>query len=166
MIKLFCVDCDGCLTDGRYLTTENGVIAKQFNTRDFMGMKLLSNAGIKVAIITSAIDEVITLQCERAQEYGGHIRIFKGLENKLKTIEDTFVPHKYSWDEISYIGDDVLDIELLKMAGLAACPNDAHSSVLEVVNNKPDGIVLAANGGAGCVRELSDFLLTLMEFSK
>lgn len=185
MIKLFLSDVDATLTDGIYHTSEQGVISKNFYTRDFHGMWMLNQTGVEVGIITVANDHVITQQCNRGAKYA---KVMKGVEDKLAYVTDEFVlkcdmceegdpyrieyPHrKYSWDEIAFIGDDIIDAELLKTVGLAACPLDAADEIQAIVADRSDsqegeGFRSGYPGGRGCVREFADFVLLINKAEK
>lgn len=172
MIKLFLVDVDATLTDGNYLVAEDGSLSKNFFSRDFHGMYLLNEVGVEVAIITTSRDHVIKRQCSRSAEY---ITILTDVHDKLSTVTKLIRPvgkeklirpnllwdEGFLWDEVSYIGDDVIDLHLLDMVGLAACPANAHDAVKSLIYERKDGIVLSKNGGCGCVREFADMVLSL-----
>jgi len=163
MIKLFICDVDGTLTDGICHTTEAGEISKNFYTRDFHGLWMLNEAGVKICIITAAGDDVIDKQCSRGAKYA---HVIKRSKDKLNDIYEKFVENgPFHWPEISYIGDDVFDVELLYEVGLACCPSDADSAVLEVLEDCKNadrlGEVFVSRfpGGKGCVREFADYVL-------
>ena len=158
MIKLFLSDVDGTLTDGIYHTTEEGTISKNFYTRDFHGMWMLDQAGVEVGIITVANDDVIVHQCDRGAKYA---TVMKGAKDKRAHIKSEYVDSgRFSWDEIAFIGDDIVDTELLKAVGLSACPCDAVEEILDTVEIK-DGFVSNQQGGKGCVREFAEIVLLL-----
>lgn len=163
-IKLFVCDIDGTLTDGIYHTTESGEISKNFFTRDFHGLWMLSKAGVKVCIITAASDDVIDWQCRRGAKYAD---VIKGTKDKLASIHDKYVDDlksttRFAWDEICYIGDDVFDVELLNKVGFAACPADADGVVLKKIREKKsDGFVSPFPGGKGCVRDFAEYVLEI-----
>ncbi len=167
MIKLFLIDCDGTLTDGIYHTTEKGEISKNFFTRDFHGMKMLSDVGVKISIITAASDYVIAHQCRRAAKYAS---VNRGIKSKVGFVAATYVDIsdanridglKFAWDEIAFIGDDVFDIELMKSVGLCACPLDADLEVLSLIENQDDGFRSSFPGGKGCVREFAEYVFNM-----
>lgn len=159
MIKLFLTDLDGCLTDGTYMVfSGKDGIAKQFYSRDFHGLKLLSEQGVSIGVVTLASSSVIDQQISRICV---PIDVYSKCEDKFKLVEDTFVKKGLvKWSEIAYIGDDVIDLELLSAVGLPACPADAHKTVIENILSAKDGIVTANGGGRGCVREIVDLILS------
>ncbi len=165
MIKLFLTDVDGCLTDGVYQMTEEGRVAKNFYSRDFHGLFLLHESGVKIAAITTSKDFVIIKQCERAAKY---VKLYTGVKDKVKIFQDE-ICKDYSnislrIPEIAFMGDDIVDLPLLKLlgreGGLPTCPADAGYEVLEYVRHEAEnGYVSEYSGGRGCVREVVDFIL-------
>ncbi|MDE3059219.1 MAG: HAD-IIIA family hydrolase [Bacteroidota bacterium] len=151
-IKLFATDVDGVLTDGGMYYSENGTELKKFNTRDGMGMVLLRNAGISIAIITSEDTEVVRRRAEKLQVKD----LIQGAKDKVAAMEKLLARRSLAWNEIAYIGDDVNDTELLKRVGFAATPADGierNKAIAHYVTKK--------KGGEGCVREVCDLLLQL-----
>lgn len=150
-IKFFATDVDGTMTDGCMYYIENGLEVKKFNFRDGMGFKLLREANIKTAILTSESTDIVRKRANKLQvDY-----LLMGTWEKLKFVENICKKEKISLDEVAYIGDDINDIELLKAVGLKACPNDAVQKVKEVENI----IILNNNGGFGAVREFIEIAL-------
>lgn len=157
MIKLFFTDLDGCLTDGGYYTFEDGYLAKKFYCRDFHGFSLLDSVGIKCGIVSTASDVCIEHRISALPfQFLGHFKV----KDKYNFVKSQYIDTgQYKWEDISYIGDDVFDIRLLKHVGIAACPQDADPQVLKYVENRADGYVLSSKGGQGCVRELCNIVL-------
>lgn len=150
-IKFFATDVDGTMTDGCMYYIENGLEVKKFNFKDGMGFKLLREANIKTAILTSESTDIVRKRANKLQvDY-----LLMGTWEKLKFVENICKKEKISLDEVAYIGDDINDIELLKAVGLKACPNDAVQKVKEVENI----IILNNNGGFGAVREFIEITL-------
>lgn len=151
-IKLLATDVDGVLTDGGMYYSESGSAFKKFNVRDGMGMVLLRNAGIHIAIITSEDSEIVRRRAETLQVSD----LFQGTKDKVATMEKLLKRHALLWDEVAYIGDDVNDHELLKRVGFAVTPADGieeNKAIAHYVTKK--------KGGKGCVREVCDLLLEL-----
>ena len=153
-IKLFISDVDGVLTDGGMYYSENGDELKKFNAKDGMAFQLLREAGIKTAIITSENTKIVERRAKKLNidfviqgEKGG---------GKLTAAQAICKDLNISIDETAYIGDDINCVELLKNAGIAACPADAIQEIKHI-----SGIMnLKTNGGAGCVREFVDYMLS------
>lgn len=149
-IKMFLTDCDGCLTDGGMYYSEFGDELKKFNTRDGMGFSMLKDKGILVGIITS---ENVKLNFNRAQKLGLDI-LEVGCKDKAEVIKKLCEKYQINLDEVVYIGDDINDLEALKLVGLSCCPNDA----VEKVKNVCD-VIANAKGGNGVIREIADLII-------
>lgn len=150
-IKLLISDVDGVLTDaGMYYSTD-GHELKKFNTRDGKGIELVKQAGIKVMLLTAEDIEVVKNRAEKLKvDY-----LYMGIKDKRRFLEHFFEQNQeYSFESTAYIGDDINDLDCLKLAGLSASPRDAHLSVLKEVD-----YICNTNGGQGCVRELCDYIL-------
>ncbi|WP_207507229.1 KdsC family phosphatase [Telluribacter humicola] len=152
-IKLFLTDVDGVLTDGGMYYTESGDEFKKFNTRDGMGFELLRKAGIKTGIITSENTQIVARRAAKIKADYLHQGQRDG--GKLAAALEICKQEGISLQEVAYIGDDLNCIELLKKAGLAACPADAVAQVKAL----PNIHVLKTKGGEGCVRELVEMIV-------
>jgi 3-deoxy-D-manno-octulosonate 8-phosphate phosphatase (KDO 8-P phosphatase) len=149
-IKLLATDVDGVLTDAGMYYSDNGDEMKKFNTRDGMGMTLLREQGIKVAIITREDSHIVERRAMKLKITD----VFQGSRDKVVSMEVLLKRHNLQWDEAAYIGDDVNDLGVLKRVGFSAAPADAavqNKSVVHYITKK--------KGGEGCVRELCDMLL-------
>lgn len=150
-IKLFATDIDGTMTDAGMYYTEDGIELKKFNFRDGMGFKLLREAGIKTAIITSEASAMVKKRADKLKvDY-----LSMGSWEKLDFVKNICKDLDITLDEVAYIGDDINDIELLQAVKYKACPNDAVKKVKEV----EDIIILENKGGEGAVREFIELLL-------
>jgi len=152
-VRLLVLDVDGVLTDGSLVYSADGEDRKQFSVRDGLGMRLLLQAGVQIAIITGRSSEVVRRRCE---ELGiRHDLIALGSRNKgadldrMKSLLDI-----RDRREIAAMGDDLPDLPLLARAGFAACPADAAPEVVAACD-----LVCGAEGGHGAVRELAELLL-------
>ena len=152
-IRLFLTDVDGTLTDGGMYYTSTGDTMKKFNTRDGMALQLLLRAGGTVGIVTSETTEIVTRRAEKL----GLDFLVQGKRDggKLAAALDICSSMGITMSQVAYIGDDVNCAELLRNAGIAACPADAMPQVKRI-----DGIrVMSLRGGEGCVREFINQLL-------
>lgn len=149
-IKLFALDVDGTLTSGDLVYTANGEFIKIFNVKDGLGLKLLQQSGLIVAVITSRKSEIVQ---NRMQELGIRF-IYQGVEDKYQLLEDLTGQFMLYWNNIAYMGDDLPDLPVIEKAGFAACPADAVDEIIEAsdyVTKKP--------AGKGAVREVADLIL-------
>ena len=150
-IKLFATDVDGTMTDAGMYYTEDGIELKKFNFRDGMGFKLLREAGIKTAIITSETSAMVKKRADKLKvDY-----LSMGSWEKLDFVKNICKDLDITLDEVAYVGDDINDIELLQAVKYKACPNDAVKKVKEI----EDIIILENKGGEGAVREFIELFL-------
>lgn len=143
-IKLLAMDVDGVLTDGSMYYSEKGDELKKFNTRDGMGIQLLKENGIKIAIITKENIKLVERRAKKLEVED----IFQGVENKLLALEELKEKYHLDYSDIAYIGDDINDIPVLKKVGLSICPGDAVIDVKRVCS-----YIAKKKGGEGVVRE-------------
>lgn len=149
-IKMFLTDCDGCLTDGGMYYSENGDELKKFNTRDGMGFKLLRERGIITGIITS---ENVDLNRRRVEKLKLDI-LEADCQDKASTVKRICEEHKILLENVCYVGDDINDIEVLKMVGYGCCPADAMPQVKDAVD-----FISGINGGNGVIRDIVNIIL-------
>lgn len=149
-IKLLILDVDGVMTDGRIIYDSNGVESKFFNVKDGHGIKMLQRAGIEVAIISGRQSKVVAL---RATELG-IMQVYQKATDKLAPYRQILAESGLVDDQVAFIGDDLIDIPVLRRVGFAAAPADAVAEVFPYVH-----LVTQKCGGWGAVRELSDLLL-------
>lgn len=149
-IKLLLLDVDGVMTDGRIIFDSNGVESKFFNVKDGHGIKMIQRAGIQVGIISGRESLVVT---NRAAELGISIVYQKALD-KLTPYLAILAQTGLSDAEVAFMGDDVIDIPVLRRVGFAAAPADAVADVYPHVH-----FTTRNRGGWGAVREICDLLL-------
>lgn len=148
-IKLLILDVDGVLTDGRIIYDNFGDELKCFNVHDGFGLTLLYRAGIKAIIITARKTKVVK---RRAQDM--HIAALYSDHKKLKVYQKVLKRFRVRDEEVCFIGDDLLDLPIIKRAGLAVSPPDA---VEEVKNSSH--YITRKQGGKGAVREVIEIIL-------
>ncbi len=149
-IKLLILDVDGVMTDGSIILDNDGNELKIFNVRDGHGIKMLNKAGIKVAVITGRESRVVR---RRADELGIK-ELHQGIFNKSSVYESILQKYSFKDEEVAFMGDDIVDIEILKRAGLPAVPYDAAEDVKQWAV-----FVSTKKGGRGAVREFTDLIL-------
>ena len=154
-IELFLTDVDGVLTDGRIILDNNGNEMKFFNVKDGHGIKMLQRYGIKVGIVTGRESEVVV---HRAKELGINM-IFQKIRVKLDIVEKILNENNLNFSQIAYCGDDIVDIPVLKRAGVSFTVNDAVNECKKVVD-----YITQKNGGEGAVREITDLILKAKGF--
>jgi 3-deoxy-D-manno-octulosonate 8-phosphate phosphatase (KDO 8-P phosphatase) len=149
-LKAIVLDVDGVLTDGGMWWGPNGEEWKRFCFADIMGMSLAMNAGLIVALISGEDSPLI----ERLAIKMGITDVEKNCKDKARALRSFADRRRLSLSEVTFMGDDVNDLEAMGMAGLAASPANAMPGVL-----KKATFIAAKNGGHGAVRELVDAIL-------
>lgn len=147
-IQVFLSDVDGTLTDGGMYYSENGDELKRFITSDGVGFEKLRKLGIKVGIMTS---ENTQLNLRRAEKLKLDF-CFQGVKDKAEFLKTFCIKEGVELTSVAYVGDDINDIGVLKIVGLAAIPSDAQLDVQKI----PNVIKLKSSGGRGVVREFVD----------
>ncbi len=149
-IKLLLLDVDGVMTDGRIVYDNNGGESKAFDVKDGHGLKLLQRAGIQVGIITGRQSFVVA---KRAEELGIEL-LYQGVKDKLLPFREILEKLQLSPQEVAYVGDDVVDLPVMRQVGFAATVADALDDVKPYAQ-----LVTKRAGGRGAVREVCDFIL-------
>ena len=149
-IKLLALDVDGTLSDGRLWFTSDGKEIKAFHVLDGLGMKMLRDIGVEVALITARESQVVQI---RARELGLR-HVHQGSRDKLASLHHLCQALSIKTEQVAYMGDDLPDLPVLHVAGLATAPANAHPWVRQRVH-----WTTRAAGGEGAVRELCDLIL-------
>ena len=149
-IELLLLDVDGVMTEGGVSWNNQGVEQKTFHIRDGLGIRLFSQSGKRVGIVTGRASHVVQL---RASELGiGIVR--QGVEEKLNSVSSILTETGLSFEQTAFIGDDLPDLAVLKRCGVGVAVADAVKEVLDAAT-----IVTAARGGKGAVREVVEMIL-------
>ena len=137
------------LTDGTVILGD-GKEYKAFNIQDGLGLLLLKKHGVRVGWI-SARPSTVT------QQRGDELRIefvYQVKESKVSTVEQLLALTGYQWEDVCYVGDDVVDLGVLKRAGVAVAVANAIADVKGIAH-----YVTTARGGHGAVREVVELIL-------
>ncbi len=151
-IQLLILDVDGVLTDGGLYRSDDGQEAKRFNSRDGLGIRLLKSSGIQTAIITGRTSQVVK---HRATELDIE-HVYQGKTEKAKTFEELCKKLQLAFDEVAYMGDDIIDLPVMIRSGLALTVANAHPLVIERSH-----WISQYNGGHGAVREACELIMQL-----
>jgi 3-deoxy-D-manno-octulosonate 8-phosphate phosphatase (KDO 8-P phosphatase) len=149
-LRLLLFDVDGVLTDGTILLDATGAESKRFHIRDGTAIVWAHRAGLLTGLL-SARQAASTAQ--RAAQLDIRV-VHQGVANKLETYERILREHGLGDEEVAYMGDDLLDLPVLRRVGLASAPADAAPEVLARVH-----WVSASAGGHGAVRDLVTLVL-------
>lgn len=154
MIKLFAMDVDGTLTDGKIHISEEGELFKSFNVKDGLGIKMLLENNIIPVIITGRKSKIVL---SRAKELGIN-HVYQDIKEKKQFIINLCNQLNISLDEVAYIGDDLNDLEVLECVKYSYAPSDSATKILNTVK-----YACSKKGGDGAVREAIDDILNLKQ---
>jgi 3-deoxy-D-manno-octulosonate 8-phosphate phosphatase (KDO 8-P phosphatase) len=149
-IKLLILDVDGVLTDNMLYTSDNGEEIKRFNVSDGLGISLALSAGIEIALISGRRSKATA---HRASDLKIK-HLYLGERNKIKAYEDLKKKLNVKDEEIAYMGDDILDVSVLKKAALSICVKNANPLAKKFAK-----YITSHKGGDGAVREVIDMIL-------
>jgi 3-deoxy-D-manno-octulosonate 8-phosphate phosphatase (KDO 8-P phosphatase) len=149
-IKLLILDVDGVLTDGRLLFDNNGVEYKCFHARDGHGIKLLQQSGVAVAVISGRKSNSVALRMQSL----GIEHVYQGHEDKRAAFEEILHKLNIKAEQTAHVGDDVLDLPIMRRVGLAIAVQDANFAVKQYAH-----WCTQTAGGQGAVREVCDFIM-------
>jgi 3-deoxy-D-manno-octulosonate 8-phosphate phosphatase (KDO 8-P phosphatase) len=151
-LRALVLDVDGVLTDGGMYYGPGGEGLKRFNVKDGMGLHLVLEAGIAVALISGENSEILRRRAEKLKIAD----VFVGVEDKLKTLEGFLSSKKIAPAETAYVGDDVNDLPPMGKVGLPVAVADAVPEV-----RKAAKWVTSRRGGDAAVREVCDAILSV-----
>lgn len=148
-IKAVALDIDGVLTDGTFLWDAHGSEEKRFHFRDVMGISRASKLGIRFALISGERNGIV----DRIAAKFGITDVHQGCSDKAAALLAFSEKSGIPLGQIAFMGDDINDLDALRIAGLPAAPADAHGKVLQVAR-----FISGKNGGCGAARDLLDHL--------
>ncbi len=144
-VKYIFFDFDGVMTDNRVLVTEDGKEAVFCNRADGLGVEILRKAGYKMMIISTETNKVVKARAEKLR-----IPVINGVKDKKSTLIEFCKKNKIKLSEVCFVGNDINDLEAMKIVGLPVCPADAYSEVKKISKH-----ITKACGGDGVARELA-----------
>ncbi|HRZ59219.1 MAG TPA: phenylphosphate carboxylase subunit delta [Rubrivivax sp.] len=149
-VKLVILDVDGVMTDGRIVIDDNGVEQRNFDIKDGFGVVALQMCGIDVAIITSKKSGSVRHRAEELKIK----RFHEGIRKKTEPYEQMLAEMGISDAQVAYVGDDLVDLAMMKRVGCAIAVADAVAEVRDAA-----AYVTTARGGHGAVREAAEMIL-------
>lgn len=149
-LKLVVFDVDGVLTDGKLYLSDSGEEIKAFNTLDGHGMKMLRNSGVDLAIITGRKSRLVELRAGNL----GIVHLYQGVEDKLLAFRDLLDKLQLKAEQAAFMGDDVIDLPVMRRAGLALSVPAAPALVKQNAH-----YVTERKGGEGAVREVCELIM-------
>lgn len=149
-VRLLLLDVDGIMTDGRIIFGSEGLEIKSFDVRDGHGIKLARRGGLDLAVVTGRVSEIVP---RRAAELDIS-RVYQRIWDKRPVLEDLLTELGLDADQVAVMGDDVVDIPLLRRAGVGFTVPEAPLEVLLAAD-----YVTRRSGGRGAVREVIEMIL-------
>lgn len=149
-VELLVLDVDGVLTDGSLFLGDNGVEYKAFFSRDGHGIKLLMGEGVEVAVITGRHSRVVA---ERMASLGV-TQVHQGQDHKQPVLDGMLAELGIDGDHAACVGDDLVDLPMMRRCGLAVAVADADPRVVERAHWRT-----RSPGGRGAVREVCELIL-------
>jgi len=150
--KLVLTDIDGVWTDGGMYYDQTGNEWKKFNTYDSAGVLICHDYGIPVGIITAENTEIVKRRAEKLSVDF----LFQGVKNKFTIAKELCDSLGISFEDVAFIGDDIGDIELLKVVGIAGTPDNGISQVKKIAH-----IITRKSGGEGAFREFIEIIFNI-----
>ena len=147
-IELIVYDFDGVMTDNKVLLSQDGQESVMLNRADGLGISLFKNKGVKQMIISTETNPIVTLRAEKLE-----IDVMQDVKDKKSAIITICDKMNYDLSKIIFVGNDVNDLEAMKIVGVPIAPHDAHNEILNIA-----AIVTKAKGGDGVIRELFDLI--------
>lgn len=149
-LRLVAFDVDGVLTDGGLYLTDSGEEIKRFNSLDGHGLKMLKASGVELAIITGRTSRCVEMRAKNL----GIARLYQGVEDKLAAMQQLLAELKLAPEAAAFMGDDVVDLPVMRRVGLALSVPAAPQVVRDHAH-----YVSQREAGHGAVREVCEMIL-------
>jgi 3-deoxy-D-manno-octulosonate 8-phosphate phosphatase (KDO 8-P phosphatase) len=153
-VKAFVFDVDGVLTDGAVLVTESGEQLRRMNIKDGYAISKALEKGFHLFVISGGQSEGV----RKRLEYLGVKEIYLGVKNKVEIYNQLLKKYQLNSEQILYMGDDMPDLELIKISGVGCCPSNACVEVLQAVS-----YVSPFKGGEACARDVIEKTLKVQD---
>jgi 3-deoxy-D-manno-octulosonate 8-phosphate phosphatase (KDO 8-P phosphatase) len=150
-IKLVIADVDGVLTDTGVYYSANGEELKRYSIRDGMGIERLRKlVDVETGIMTRENTKLVSSRAEKLRITELHM----GVMEKAKALEEILVRKNLNANEVAYIGDDIIDVEVMRLVGLSAAPLDATKFAKEAA-----GYITESKAGYGAFRDFAELII-------
>lgn len=150
-VKMFVMDVDGTMTDGKIYMGVNGEMFKAFDIKDGYGVhEILPEYHVLTVIMTGRTSEIVL---RRAAELEINY-VLQDVKNKVERLKELTEELQIDMSEVAYIGDDIIDLKAMDLCGVKGCPADAVKEVKEICD-----YVSSQRGGEGAVRDFIEWLM-------
>jgi 3-deoxy-D-manno-octulosonate 8-phosphate phosphatase (KDO 8-P phosphatase) len=147
-IKLLAYDFDGVMTDNKVYVDQHGNEMVRVNRADGLGVSEIRKLGISQMILSTETNPVVSIRAKKLDLF-----CLQGVDSKAQALKNYCGNHQIDLSEVAYVGNDINDLELMKLVGTTFCPADAHVSIKQISQ-----CVLKSKGGEGVSREIFDQL--------
>lgn len=151
-IKAFVFDYDGVISDGNIWSANDTIIVRSGNVKDGYAMQYALRKGYLIAILSGGSGDSIRSRMKML----GVEDVYLGSHRKKEIFEDFMKDKQLLPEQVLYVGDDIPDYDVMRLAGVSACPADAAEEIKAVAD-----YISHKNGGCGCVRDVIEQVLRL-----
>ena len=151
-IKAFVFDYDGVISDGNIWSANDTIIVRSGNVKDGYAMQYALRKGYLIAILSGGSGDSIRSRMKML----GVEDVYLGSHRKKEIFEDFLKDKQLLPEQVLYVGDDIPDYDVMRLAGVSACPADAAEDIKAVAD-----YISHKNGGCGCVRDVIEQVLRL-----
>ncbi len=151
-VTTFIFDMDGVLTDGSLLVMPNGIWLRRMNIKDGYALQLAVKKGYKVAIFSGSNSDEVKDRLSKL----GITDVYMNVKDKRSAVEEYMNKHSLKAEQVLAMGDDIPDMEILKISGIAACPADAVQEIKSISH-----YISPIKGGEGCARDVIEKVMKL-----
>jgi 3-deoxy-D-manno-octulosonate 8-phosphate phosphatase (KDO 8-P phosphatase) len=151
-ITTFIFDMDGVLTDGTLLILDNGQFIRRMNIKDGYALQLAIRKGYRVAVISGSTSDPVVIRLGKL----GITDVFMGVKNKTEIFQQYLAQHGIQPAQVLYMGDDIPDLAVMKLAGMPCAPADAVTEIRQAAR-----YISHSPGGMGCVRDVIERVMKL-----
>lgn len=144
-------DFDGVMTDNRAILHEDGTESVYVSRADGLGVSIIKNLGIHFLILSTEVNKIVEMRAKKLD-----VPVLYGIEKKEKALREFAEKENINLRQIWYIGNDINDIDAMKVVGYSMAPIDAYDEVKNTVD-----CLLKTEGGKGTIREVADMLLKI-----
>ena len=148
-LEAIVMDFDGVFTDNRVIVMQDGTEAVICDRSDGWGISRLRELGIPMVVISTEANPVVDARCRKLG-----LECIHGVSDKREVLEQWLRKRSISAENVVYVGNDVNDLQCMRLVGCAVAPADAHPDIRRVAH-----IVLQSSGGRGALRELAELIL-------
>ena len=151
-IKAFVLDVDGVLSDGMLMLLDDGQMCRRMNIKDGYALQLAVKKGYHVLVISGGSSDAVKLRLQKL----GVVEVNMNVTDKKELLQQYVSGYELSWNQVLYMGDDIPDLAVMQMAGMACCPADAVPEIKRISQ-----YISPQSGGHGCVRDIIEKVLKL-----